>query len=81
MNNQYQAMMMRADRMRADAPETNHILHLILTLVTLGIWAIVWLIIGAVNQHKAHYAKRAAKDLEYRALRLLEGDQARNCVV
>lgn len=28
---------------------TNHVLHLILTLVTLGLWGIVWLIIFIIN--------------------------------
>lgn len=42
---------------------TNHVLHLILTLVTLGIWAIVWILMAifggekhklvSVNEHGA----------------------------
>lgn len=32
----------------------NHILHLLLTLLTLGVWAIVWIIVAASN-HEEHY--------------------------
>jgi hypothetical protein len=35
-------------------PKINHVLHLVLTLVTLGFWAIVWLILGIVNSGKSH---------------------------
>lgn len=30
--------------------KTNHVLHLILTLVTFGMWSIVWLIMWLVNR-------------------------------
>jgi hypothetical protein len=30
--------------------QTNHILHLLLTLVTCGLWAIVWLILALTNK-------------------------------
>lgn len=30
----------------------NHILHLLLSLITFGIWLIVWIIIGLSNQRK-----------------------------
>ncbi len=32
----------------------NHLLHLILTLVTLGIWVIVWILVAATNREKRH---------------------------
>jgi hypothetical protein len=72
MSNHYQATMLRADRLRADAPKTNHILHLILTLITAGLWVFVWIIVGLINQHRAHYAIKEAKQHEARALRILE---------
>ncbi|GAB2983858.1 hypothetical protein [Nocardioides montaniterrae] len=31
---------------------TNHTLHLILTLITCGIWSLVWLVMVLVNQRK-----------------------------
>lgn len=31
---------------------TNHLLHLILTLVTLGVWAIVWILIAIFGGEK-----------------------------
>lgn len=31
---------------------TNHTLHLILTLITCGLWGVVWLIMVLVNQRK-----------------------------
>lgn len=31
---------------------TNHILHLILSIVTLGLWLIVWLIVALTNKEK-----------------------------
>ena len=30
----------------------NHILHLILTIITLGIWAVVWLLVTAFGGEK-----------------------------
>lgn len=40
-----QAVMVRGRR-------TNHILHLILTLVTLGVWAIVWICVAIFGGEK-----------------------------
>lgn len=33
-------------------PRINHVLHLILTLVTVGLWGIVWIILGISNSAK-----------------------------
>lgn len=33
----------------AERKRTNHILHLLLTVFTLGLWGIVWIIVAAVN--------------------------------
>jgi hypothetical protein len=41
----YQAVMVKGHR-------TNHVLHLILTLITLGIWAIVWILMVALGGEK-----------------------------
>jgi hypothetical protein len=34
-------------------PRINHVLHLILSIVTLGLWLIVWLILGIINASKS----------------------------
>ena len=41
----YQAIMVRGHR-------PNHILHLILSIITLGIWLIVWLLVAAWGGEK-----------------------------
>lgn len=33
---------------------TNHVLHLILTLITFGLWAVVWLIVYLVQKSGQH---------------------------
>jgi hypothetical protein len=33
-------------------PKINHVLHLILTLVTLGLWSLVWLTLGIISSAK-----------------------------
>lgn len=35
-----------------DSKKTNHILHLLLSIITAGIWLIVWLLIADQNSHK-----------------------------
>jgi hypothetical protein len=42
---EYQANLVKGHR-------TNHILHLILSIVTLGLWLIVWLIVALTNKEK-----------------------------
>lgn len=34
---------------------TNHLLHLILTLITLGVWAIVWLLVAAFGGEQQQF--------------------------
>lgn len=34
-------------------PRINHVLHLILTLVTLGLWGFVWIALGIGNASKS----------------------------
>jgi hypothetical protein len=33
-------------------PKINHVLHLILTLVTLGLWSLVWITLAIINASK-----------------------------
>jgi hypothetical protein len=33
-------------------PKINHVLHLILTLVTFGLWGLVWLTLGIISANK-----------------------------
>ena len=41
----YQAVLVKGNR-------TNHVLHLILTIVTLGLWAIVWILVAVLGGEK-----------------------------
>ena len=66
--NRSQAMLIKADRLRANAPKTNHLLHLFLTLITGGGWLIIWLLCGAVTMHQAHYNSVEADRLEEEAI-------------
>lgn len=34
-------------------PRINHVLHLILSIVTLGLWLLVWAILGIINTGKS----------------------------
>lgn len=43
--NDFQATLVKGHR-------PNHLLHLILTLLTLGLWAIVWIIVAVVSGEK-----------------------------
>ena len=49
-----------------DPYATNHILHLLLTVFTLGLWAPVWLIVAVVNNNNRAKAVRAAAELQAR---------------
>jgi hypothetical protein len=42
----YQAVMIK------EGTKVNHILHLILTLITLGLWAIVWIILAVTHKRE-----------------------------
>jgi len=58
------------EMMIADA-KTNHILHLILTLLTGGLWLVVWIIIGVINSNKREAAMKKIdlllSSVEYKA--------------
>lgn len=49
--------------------KTNHILHLLLSIVTAGLWIPVWIIIAAVNSNRANPVTftGSTKDLVVRA--------------
>ena len=38
----------------AEKPGTNHILHLILTLVTFGVWIIVWVLAAMASSSNSY---------------------------
>jgi hypothetical protein len=42
-------------------PKTSHILHLLLSVVTGGIWLPIWLIVAMVNQQKCTNIDRKIK--------------------
>lgn len=35
-----------------DKPKLNHLLHLALTVVTLGLWSLVWLVLAVIHAGK-----------------------------
>jgi len=44
---------------------TNHVLHLILSLVTLGVWVPVWLLVAVSNSIERGKIERVATDTTY----------------
>ncbi len=36
---------------KLERPRVNHVLHLILSIVTFGIWILVWLLVGVFKQN------------------------------
>ena len=42
-------------------PKTSHILHLLLSVVTGGIWLPIWLVVAMVNQQKCANIDRKIK--------------------
>jgi hypothetical protein len=47
-------------------PGTNHVVHLLLTVFTLGLWAPVWLLIAVQNDRPRRDAIRAAQGIPTR---------------
>jgi Na+-transporting NADH:ubiquinone oxidoreductase subunit NqrC len=45
---EFQAVMVKK------AQKTNHVLHLILTLLTLGLWALVWIALALIHKGEQH---------------------------
>jgi hypothetical protein len=35
-------------------PKINHVLHLILTVITIGLWGLVWLTLAIINMDKSY---------------------------
>ncbi|MFA5920108.1 MAG: hypothetical protein WC856_02305 [Methylococcaceae bacterium] len=46
--------------MSASEHQTNHVLHLILTIITFGTWSVVWLLVSAGNITKRNEIKESA---------------------
>jgi len=44
--------------LKANPPKINHILHLLLSVFTGGIWLIVWILIGFLNTNETAYQKQ-----------------------
>lgn len=38
-------------------PSTSHLLHLLLSILTMGVWVIVWLLVGQSNQSQGECTK------------------------
>jgi len=49
-------MKIKQQEIAINEAKTNHVLHLILSLLTGGIWFIVWIIIGVINSNKREAA-------------------------
>jgi hypothetical protein len=62
MNNDQTAALLLIEMQKAKF-KTNHILHLLLTLVTCGLWGIVWMIVAASNATERSKLKRAENKL------------------
>lgn len=55
-----------------DKNKTNHILHLLLSLVTFGVWIVLWLLITLSNLSQRKQADKVMKDA-YVVLAEIEG--------
>jgi len=44
--------------LEANPPKINHILHLLLSVFTGGIWLIVWILIGVFDTNETSYQKQ-----------------------
>jgi hypothetical protein len=47
--------------LEANPPKINHILHLLLSVVTGGLWVIVWLWVGMSTSSQVTYTKQIVK--------------------
>jgi len=52
---------------------TNHILHLILSLLTGGVWIIVWILIALVGSNRTYHARQTIKSGGTRVSRSILG--------
>ena len=60
MSKNYEAELLLQD---INNQKTNHILHLIMSILTLGLWIIVWVIIDGYNHNKTKQLKEELKVL------------------
>lgn len=51
------------EELKITEAKTNHILHLLLTLLTGGLWVIVWIIVGMTNEQKRSNASNNIRNL------------------
>ena len=65
-------LLYKAERIRADLPKTNHLMHLLFTFLTVGWYLPVWVIAGMASMHQRHYRKVEADKLEAQALEIME---------
>jgi hypothetical protein len=65
-------LLYKAERIRADLPKTNHIMHLLFTFLTVGFYLPIWVLAGMVSMHQRHYLKVKADKLEAQALEIVE---------
>lgn len=57
---------------------TNHVLHLLLCIPTLGLWLIVWLLIaGSNSRHNARIQKQMSHVLDYKMQGLSDAETYR----
>ena len=50
--------------MRRQHYKTNHILHFLLTIFTLGLWVMVWLLMALSNSHQRGKVERQIMQIE-----------------
>ena len=55
MSNLSDGLLLKANMLRGKKKKTNHLLHLLLSLISGGVWVIVWVGVGLMNQHNNHY--------------------------
>jgi hypothetical protein len=64
------------ERTRVERKGINHVLHLLLTLVTFGLWIFVWLLTPLLRQ-PWHCTRCGSLDVETRGWKLLQIDKQR----
>ena len=63
MSKNYEAELLLQD---INNQKTNHILHLIMSILTLGLWIIIWVIVDGYNHNKTKKLKEELKALSSR---------------
>lgn len=70
--NRYDALNAKADRAEDGLKKTNHILHLLLCIPTMGLWLLVWVISAAYTSHQNTYIMKEVNKLRDKADEELE---------